>query len=65
MLPVEAACGYRQNEFFPFWPVGPGLNPVQPKKYDARVREGFEQLERGEGVAGEKVREMVPSWIVK
>ena len=37
LLPVEAACGYRQNEFLPFWSVGPGLNSVQPKKYDARA----------------------------
>ena len=28
----------------------------------AGVREGFEQLERGEGVAAETVREMDPSW---
>jgi len=35
LLPVEAARGYRQNEFLPFWTVGPGLNPVQPEKYDA------------------------------
>jgi predicted transcriptional regulator len=28
------------------------------------VREGFEQIERGEGVPAEKVREMIPSWIV-
>jgi hypothetical protein len=33
-------------------------------EFIAGIREGFEQLERGEGVAGEKVREMVPSWIV-
>jgi hypothetical protein len=31
----------------------------------AGVREGFEKLERGEGVLAEKVREMLPSWIVK
>jgi hypothetical protein len=31
----------------------------------AGVREGFEQLARGEGMPAEKVREMVPSWIVK
>jgi predicted transcriptional regulator len=34
-------------------------------EFIAGVREGFEQLERGEGVAAEKVREMVPSWTVK
>jgi len=31
----------------------------------AGVREGFEQLERGEGVPAEEVRKMVPSWITK
>ena len=31
----------------------------------AGVREGFEQIERGEGVPAEKVRDMIPSWIVK
>lgn len=34
-------------------------------EFVAGVREGFEQLERGEGVPAEKVREMLPSWIVK
>ncbi len=34
-------------------------------EFVAGVREGFEQLERGEGVPAEKVREMIPSWIVK
>ncbi len=34
-------------------------------EFVAGVREGFEQLERGEGVAAEKVREMVPSGTVK
>jgi hypothetical protein len=34
-------------------------------EFIAGVREGFEQLERGEGIAAEKVREIVPSWIVK
>ena len=34
-------------------------------EFIAGVREGFEQLERGEGVPAEKVKEMVPSWIVK
>jgi hypothetical protein len=33
-------------------------------EFIAGVREGFEQLERGEGVSAEKVREMIPSWIV-
>ncbi len=31
----------------------------------AAVREGFEQLERGEGVPAEEVRAMIPSWIVR
>jgi predicted transcriptional regulator len=30
-------------------------------EFIAGVREGFEQLERGEGLPAEKVREMVPS----
>lgn len=34
-------------------------------EFVAGVREGFEQLERGEGVPAEKVREMIPSWIIK
>lgn len=34
-------------------------------EFIAGVREGFDQLERGEGVPAEKVKEMVPSWIVK
>ncbi len=34
-------------------------------EFVAGVREGFQQLERGEGVPAEKVREMIPSWIVK
>lgn len=34
-------------------------------EFIAGVREGFEQLERGEGVAAEKVKEMVPSWTAK
>jgi predicted transcriptional regulator len=34
-------------------------------EFIAGVREGFEQLERGEGLSAEKVREMVPSWTAK
>ena len=34
-------------------------------EFIAGVREGFEALERGEGTEAEKVREMIPSWIVK
>ena len=34
-------------------------------EFIAGVREGFEQLARGEGLPAEKVREMVPSWIAK
>ncbi len=33
-------------------------------EFIAGVREGFEQLDRGEGVSLDKVREMMPSWIV-
>lgn len=34
-------------------------------EFIAGVREGFEQLERGEGVAAQEVRRMIPSWIAK
>jgi predicted transcriptional regulator len=34
-------------------------------EFVAGVREGFEQIESGAGVPAEKVREMIPSWIVK
>ena len=34
-------------------------------EFDAGVREGFEQLERGEGMPAEEVRKLVPSWVVK
>jgi len=34
-------------------------------EFVAGVREGFQQLERGEGVPADKVREMIPSWIVR
>ncbi len=33
-------------------------------EFIAGIREGFEQLERGEGIPIETVREMMPSWIV-
>jgi predicted transcriptional regulator len=32
-------------------------------EFIAGVREGFEQLDRGEGLAAEEVRKMIPSWI--
>jgi predicted transcriptional regulator len=34
-------------------------------EFIAGVREGFEQMERGEGVPADEVRKMVPSWITK
>ena len=34
-------------------------------EFIAAVREGFEQTDRGEGLAAEEVRKMVPSWIAK
>jgi hypothetical protein len=34
-------------------------------EFVAGVREGFEQMEHGEGLPAEEVRKMVPSWIVK
>ncbi len=34
-------------------------------EFVAGIREGFEQLQRGEGVDAEEVRKLIPSWIVK
>jgi predicted transcriptional regulator len=34
-------------------------------EFIASVREGFEQLDRGEGLAAEEVRKMIPSWIAR
>ena len=34
-------------------------------EFVAGVREGFEQIQRGEGISAEKVRELIPSWIVR
>jgi predicted transcriptional regulator len=34
-------------------------------EFIAGVREGFERMERGEGVPADEVRKMVPSWITK
>ena len=34
-------------------------------EFVAAVREGFEQLDRGEGVPADEVRPLVPSWLVK
>ncbi len=34
-------------------------------EFIAGVREGFEQMERGEGVPADEVKKMVPSWITK
>lgn len=33
-------------------------------EFVAGIREGFDQLERGEGIPIENVREMMSSWIV-
>ena len=41
------------------------LDIAREIEFVASVREGFEQIERGEGVPVEKVRERIPSWIVK
>lgn len=32
-------------------------------EFIAGVQEGFKQIERGEGIPAEEVRQMVPSWI--
>ena len=34
-------------------------------EFIAGVREGFDQLERGQGVPAEEVRQMLPSWIAR
>ena len=34
-------------------------------EFVAAVREGFDQLDRGEGVPIEEVEKMVPSWLTK
>lgn len=34
-------------------------------EFIAGVREGFEQIARGEGLPAEEVRKMVPSWIIR
>ena len=47
-------------------PEGASLHEIAREiELIAGVREGFEELERGEGVPAERVREMVSSWIVK
>lgn len=39
------------------------LDIAREIEFIAGVREGFAQLERGEGVPAEEVRKRVPSWI--
>lgn len=34
-------------------------------EFVAGVREGFEQLERGEGIPAEEVRKMIAAWTAK
>ena len=34
-------------------------------EFVAAVREGFEQIDRGEGVPAEEVRQRVPTWLAK
>jgi predicted transcriptional regulator len=47
-------------------PEGASLHDIAREiEFIAGVREGFEEMERGEGVPAEEVREMVPSWIAK
>ena len=41
------------------------LDIAREIEFVAGVREGFDQIERGEGVPAEKVRKMIPAWIVK
>jgi predicted transcriptional regulator len=41
------------------------LDIARELEFVAGVREGFEQIERGEGVPAETVRDMIPSWIVR
>jgi hypothetical protein len=47
-------------------PEGASLHDIAREiEFVAGVREGFDQLERGEGVPAEKVRDLIPSWVVK
>jgi predicted transcriptional regulator len=41
------------------------LDIAREIEFVAGVREGFEQIERGEGVPAEKVRERILSWVVR
>ena len=41
------------------------LDIAKEIEFVAGVREGFEQLERGEGTPAEEVRKLIPSWIAK
>lgn len=34
-------------------------------EFIAGVREGFEEMERGEGIPAEEVKAMIPSWIAR
>jgi hypothetical protein len=45
-------------------PEGVSLHEIAREiEFIAGVREGFEQLERGEGVPAENVRDLIPSWL--
>ena len=47
-------------------PESASLQEIARKiQFLAGVQEGFEQLERGEGVSAEKAQEMVSTWIVR
>ena len=47
-------------------PEDTSLRDIAKKiEFVAGVREGFEQIDCGEGVPAEKVREMIPTWIIK
>ena len=38
---------------------------AQEIEFIAGIREGFEQLDRGEGVPLEEVEKQLPSWLIK
>ena len=47
-------------------PEGVSLSDIAREiEFIAAVREGFEELDRGEGVAIEEVEKMLPSWLIK
>jgi len=47
-------------------PEGTTLHDIAREiEFVAGIREGFEQIDRGEGMPASQVKEMIPSWIIK